>query len=297
MAKKEAPQVASLNPADMLSGLKDDFRGVIKEAVYCAFDYDGNVDKPVLAGRLTIEIEGEDDPFVQHWSAGDLAAFVPSEDGKTPAGEGGDSVEDFGEGEFALKVGKRAQLNNNTNWAHLIGSIIDSGEASEHFKATDLKPGLSSLVGLDCQWNRVQQKKRAGLMDEEGGEKKKSRDVLVVTEVFGYGESDGKKKKAAKAASAKGKAKAEPEEEEEAEEPEVDEFDAELAAAVLEIVSEADGSLKKSKLGMAVMKKFAKDPKAKAKAVKRCTEDDFLSDVLPTVGVSFDEDSGTLSTE
>lgn len=226
MAKQDkALEVASLDPSEFLQGgLKDDFRGKILEAVYAPWDYDGNIDEPVLAARLTIQAEDEEEPVVQNWSAGNLDAFVPSEDGKTACD--GDEV-----GPYALRVGKRAQLNNNTNFSHLMQSIIDAGEASKgkHFTRKDLTASLACLVGLDAQWNRVPQKKRAGLadtIDGEGDEKKKNRgrDVLVVTEVFGYGEDEAPAKKGkGDKKSEKAKAKAKEVEEDEDDEEEEDE--------------------------------------------------------------------------
>ncbi len=295
MAKKDTPaEVASLNPDEMLAGgLKDDFRGKITEAVYCRWDYDGNIEEPVLGARLTIDVEGEDDPFVQVWSAGDLAAFVPSQDGKNPCDEDED-------GPYALRVGKRPQLNNNTNFAHLMSAIIDAGEASKKFTRKDLTASLECLVGLDAHWNRVPQKKRSGLATEEGGENRRSRDVLVVTEVFGYGEAkSSSKKKDAKAEKAqpskKGKQDEDEDEEETEEEDEVEEtLDDRLQTVILEALGENDGTLKKGKLAAIVIKAMAKD-KEKSKAVKRCTEIDFLSD--EDRPWTFDEDEGTISTE
>lgn len=291
MAKKEvSAEVASLNPNEMLAGgLKDDFRGKVIGAVYSRWDYDGNIEEPVLAAQLTIQVEDEEEPFVQHWSAGDLAAFVPSQDGKTPCEEDED-------GPFALRVGKRAQLNNNTNFAHLMSALIDAGTASKKFTAKDLTASLECLVGLDAHWNRVPQKKRSGLATEEEGDNKRARDVLVVTEVFGYGEAAGGKKKDAKATAAKGKKVVEePEEEEEEADEEVEEtLDDRLQTVILEALGENDGTLKKGKLATIVLKAMAKD-KEKSKAVKRCTEIAFLAD--EDRPWTFDEDEGTISTE
>lgn len=296
MAKeKRQAEAASLNPDEMLAGgLKDDFRGRIEEAVFCRWDYDGSIDEPVLAARLTIQEldeDGEpigDDKVVQHWSAGDLAAFVPSQDGKTPCDE--DEV-----GPFALRVGKRPQLNNNTNFAHLMSSSTESGEASKgkYFTRKDLTASLECLEGLDAHWNRVPQKRRSGLAQAEG-EGNRQRDVLVITEVYGYGDaqSSGKKKpngQAGRPTSAKSKAR---QEEPEDEEPEGDDdLDTEMQEAVVEKL--ANGKLKKGKLATLMLSAFAKDKAKKAAAVKRCTQADFLEGGPWT----YDEDTGTLSLE
>lgn len=298
MAKKMA-EVASLNPAEMLAGgLKSDFRGRVIEAVYAPWDYNGNIDSPVLAAKLTIEdLDAEENAkdkiIEQHWSAGDLAAFVPSQDGSTPTDGDGMAMEP---GPYALRVGKRTGLNNNTNFAHLMTSILDAGEASKKFTAANLTAGLDCLEGLVAHWDRVPQKKRSGLMEEGRGG---ANDILVVTEVFSY--RDGKKAAAGKVApAAKVKAKAKPVDEdededvEEEEDAEVEEtLDDRLSAAVLEILAAAPGQkIKKGKLATEILNVMKKD-KEKGKAIKRCTETEFL-EAGPW---AFDEDTGTLSLE
>lgn len=295
---REESQVASLDPSEMLAGgLKDDFRARVTEAVYVPWDYDGNIDEPVLAARLTMEeldsdgepVGGEEGTVVQHWSAGDLAAFVPSQDGKTPTdGEGMDAEP----GPYALRVGKRAQLNNNTNFAHMITSVIDCGEASGHFTKKELTSSLECLEGLDAHWNRVPQKKRSGLVEAEG-EQRRARDVLVVTEVYGYGEASapaakGKaagKSSATKGGASKASAKADTN-------GGADDLDGDIEAAIVEALGEND-PIKKSKLATLMLKAFADRPKLKGKAVKRCTEDEFLSD--GDRAFTYDEDAGTVS--
>ena len=302
MAKspKQEPVAVSLNPKDMISaGLKDDFRGKIVEASYAPWDYMGNIEEPVLAAKLTIQemdddgadiTEGEaEGKITQYWSAGDLAAFAPSLDGKEPTDGEGMELE---EGPFLVRVGKRAALNNNTNFAHLMRSVLDSGTAAKKFTEEQLTPSIECLVGLDAHWNRVPQAKRPGLVDDS--EKKRSNDVLVVTKVYGYGTA-----KAAKAVKAKGKPAPPPDdddedaiEEDEDTGTEVSPLDQETAEAVLEILGDAPGNkIKKGKLPMAMLKVAAKS-KNKSKMVKRCSELDFLGN--SELGWQFDEDSGML---
>lgn len=276
------PEVASLNPADFIqAGLPDDFRGRVIEAVYCRWDYDGAIDEPVLAARLKIESEDFDEPITQHWSAGSLDTFVPSEDGKTPCEE--DEV-----GPFAIRVGKKAQLNNNTNFAHLMSAIIDAGKASGHFTENNLSASLECLVGLDAHWNRVPQKKRSGLNDaaQSSDDKKRSRDVLVVTEVFGYGESKKSGSKTSKPA--KQTAKPEPEQNDES----VSDLDQVLHEIVLGAV--AEGPVKKAQLPALVLKALAADKANKAPGVKRVGETEFLESIP---GVTFDAKKGVLTLE
>jgi hypothetical protein len=281
MAKAAQQQVASLNPDDFIQGgLADDFRGKITEAVYAKWDYEGNIDHDVLAVKLTIEREDGEKPVVQFWSAGDLTNFVPSQDGE----------EEAEEGPFALRVGKKTALTNSTNFAHLLEAILDAGTASKKFTKANLTTSLACLETLDAQWNRIPQKKRAGLVPTEGAGANRGKDILVVTEVFGYGaaEKAGKGKAAAGGPAKAAKGKPAKDESEDAGET----LDSRLSDALVEIISAAGGTIKKSKLAPLVLRAFATD-KDKSKAIGRCTQADFLSgdDVLWT----YDEEEGTLS--
>ena len=315
MAKKSGkPVFASLNPDDMMQGgLPTDFRGTVTSAAYVEWDYEGKIDTPVLAVKLTIQpAEGEEieEAITQHWSAGDLETFVPAD-------EDGERVE---EGEYAMRVAKRAEMSNNSNFAHLMKAILDAGEAAKGkpFTRKHLTGKISDLVGLDAHWDRVPQKKRSGMVDldeEEGGEKKRSRDILVVTEVFGYDpESVGKPSKAKKKvaeedededeAPAKKPVKKVAKDEDEDEEAETEEdedeeseespLDATLSKAIKKEIVKAGGSLKKGKLATLVLKAFATD-KLKNKYVARSAEEEFLSDAARPW--AFDEDTGVLTVE
>ncbi len=194
MAKtaKGKPAFASLNPGDMLQGgLPTDFRGVVTGAKYHKFDYNGTAETPVLAVELTIHPHEDSEmaeDIVQSWSAGDLRSWVPGD-------EDGDAAE---EGPYAVGIGKRPQMNSNTNFAHLMQTILESGAAKKKFTEKNLTNNIDCLIGLDAHWDRVPQKKRKGMADRltedaEGGEgedapkpKARNNDILVVTEVFGY---------------------------------------------------------------------------------------------------------------
>lgn len=282
---KEKPEVASLNPDDFIAsgGLKSDFRARITNAVYCHWDYRGSLPEPVLGARLTMTVldeDGEDteEEYIDTWSAGDLSAFVPSEDGRTPAeDDNGDPT-----GPYALKVGKRPQMNNNTGFAHLMQTIVSSGEASKKFTREDLTASLECLVGLDAQWIRVPKKKRPGLPEPEARPdgRKRNDDILVVAEVHGYGSKKAKAKSGpAKVASKKA-----------VEEDDEDDLDTKLQGIVSEALTDAGGTLKRAKLANIVIKAAAKD-KDKAKLVKRVGEDDFLENGP----WDYDEDEGTIT--
>ncbi len=318
MAKKSGkPAFASLNPDNMMSGgLPTDFRGTVIDAAFVEWDYEGKVDEPVLAVKLTIRpADGEEleADLVQHWSAGHLDAFVPANDD-------GDRVD---EGEYAMRVGKRAEMSNNSNYAHLMASILDSGEAAKGkpFTRKDLTGTIKDLIGLDAHWDRVPQKKRSGMVDlgEDGEDKqKKNRDILVVTEVFGYDKDFDPDEKPAKKTTKSAKSDDDDEDEDEApakkptkkpapkeeededatedtdEESEESPLDAALSKVIKKEIVKAGGTLKKGKLATLVLKAFATD-KAKNKYVARSAEEEFLSDAARPW--QFDEDTGVLSVE
>ena len=203
MSEEEDSGVVGMNPDSFTSGLKDDFRARITGAEYVAWDYEGNKfdddGNPVLtlAGKFDLEILDDDgeptgeDGVTQFWSAGDIGSFVPSEDGKEPAGSGPDPRSEDGDdvqfevgvgGQYAMRVGRRSAFSRSTNWARLLTSVLECGEASEAFSAANFDPSIHCLIGIDAQWNRVPQETRSGLDSDDGNK----RDVLVVTEMFGY---------------------------------------------------------------------------------------------------------------
>lgn len=302
MAKKTGkPEFASLNPGDMLQGgLPTDFRGVIVAAKYHKFDYNGSIETPVLAVELTIQPHEDSEltePVVQSWAAGDLKSWAPAD-------SDGDVAE---EGPYAVKVGKRAEMNSNTNFAHLMETILESGAAAKGkpFTEKQLQPSVECLVGLDAHWDRVPQKKRKGMTDrlntEEGEEgeapkKTSNKDILVVTEVFGY-DPDGAEAPAPakKAKTTKPADDDDDDQTDDADEPADDDddanpLDAELNKLIKAEIKKAGGSLKKGKLATIVLKAFGTD-KRKNKLVSRAAEEEFLS----AGPWEFDEDTGILS--
>ena len=314
-SQKAAPEVASLNPADFLAGgLKSDFRVRFDKVVYCPWDYNGTVDPPALGVRVEgteLDVDSGEPledakPYVEYWSAGDLDAWAPSEDGRTPAenDEGG-----VGEGPYAIKVGKRSQLNNNTNFAHLMRSIIEAGAASKKFLADEhLTSSLDCLETLDVHIDRVPQQKRSGMLDtkkkkdeddddedeapKKGASKSGTKDIPVVTKVYGYGAKASKKAKAkAEVAQPTKKAKvAEPEDDEDDDEDsDVDPIDQKLYDIITESLGET-GKVKRAKLANIVLTAASKD-KDKSKMIKRLNEDDFYA----AGPWNYDEDTGVLT--
>lgn len=299
MAKKAASNAASLNPDNYVSGgLPDNFDGTIVKAVFCPWDYNGNIDKPVLAAAITIKPNEDSDleEFTQHYSAGDLSQFVPSKDGEEAVDlelleQDEYDTEDV-EGPFALRVGKKEGLNNNTNFAQFMTALVECG-----FDTSKIGASIEFLEGVSGHFDRVPQKKRSGIVrdDEEGGNtSNRTKDVLVLSSL-----SKVKGKVSTK------KAKPEPEEDEEEEEaPKTKakksakadtggDLDEALTAIVVEALEAADGKpVKKSDLGKLVLKSKDIDMKQKGKAVKRIGDAEFLggSDLW-----NYDEEKNTIS--
>lgn len=281
------PAVASMNPDNFVSaGLMDDFDGLVTKVRLVPWDYNGNIDHHVLGVAVTIKPE-DGDEFVQTYSCGELDQFVPSMDGRTPVDLENGQGEEL-EGIFALKVGKKDGLNNNTNWAHFIGALIDAG-----FDKSKLTASVDFLEGTFGHWNRVPQKKRSGITVNRGPEdqsKQRNNDILVITELKAAPASTGKAsaKPAAKSAPSKpapAKTQAAPAATNGAGES----LDDRLAAAVTEAVLASDEGLPKSKLAKVAIDNFSGPEKAKA--IKRVQEADFLnsSDTW-----TFDVESATL---
>lgn len=309
----EELSVASSNPDEMVQGgLMDDFDGLVTKARYCPWDYNGTLDHHVLGVGVTIQPynengEPEGDPFVQTYSAGDLEQFAPSMDGKLPVDLQAESEtgEEY-EGIYALRVGSKAQLNNNTNWAQYVMALLEAG-----FDRGLLTPAVTWLEGVFGHWNRIPQKKRAGLVQAESEGQRRRNEILVITELKEVPTvkvaKPGPKGIVPKSpvppvtAVPKGKtpvvqAAAEQviEEAEAAAEAVADPFDAKLYDIVAEAVTAAgEAGLAKGKLAGSVIRKVAGTEKAKA--VKRVGEVDFLeSGGNEGAQWVYDADSGTL---
>lgn len=303
--KGKAPSaVASMNPDNMAqAGLMDDFDGMIEKVRLVPWDYNGNIDHHILAVAVTIRPDGEE-PFTQHYSAGaELDQFAPSMDGEESVDLDANDPESL-EGVFALRVGSKEQLPNNSNWAHFIRALIDAG-----FDAGQLAADVRFAEGVYGHFNRIPQKKRSGIVvtPPAGGatEKKRNNDILVVTELKDAPKGTGTTSKGAAPAkanpatgsTAKGVAKkaapVEQEEEEVQETGDRDELDTALVALIQEAVGKAgDDGLLKGKLAPLALKGLPGP--LKAKGVKRISDNAFLETLGEADGVMFDADSGTL---
>lgn len=273
MAKRNTG-VASLNPDNMASaGLADDFDGTITKARFVPWNYDGAMDGHVLAAAVTIEPdEGFGfDEFTQYYSAGDTEFFLPSEDGEEPVdfdGWDGEDTEEV-EGIYAYRVGRREALSNSSNFAHFMAALVEAGFED------GIPANIDFLEGMRGHFNRIPQRKRSGIVQEDDEGRQKT--ILVVTEI----------EATAPASKAKGEGKSKAAA---ADEGNSDLEDA-VSEAIVEALSEADGELAKRKVVGIVIQAFKSDKKNKSAAVKLASDVDFLSssDLW-----EFDADEGTL---
>ncbi len=283
-----APMSAvSLNPDNMVSaGLMDDFDGRITKARFVPWDYNGNLDHHILAVAIGIQPD-EGDEFTQHYSCGELEHFAPSVDGSTPVdlenGEG-----EALEGPYAVPVGKRAALNNNTNFAQFMMALMDAG-----FDKSKLSPSLEFLEGVYGHFNRIPQKKRSGIVNAAEGDqaRRRSNDILVVTELKAApAGTTGKTGGAGKPNGAAGRPTSAPATSAATQAVSGDDLDDQLAAIVVGALSKAgDDGLPKNKLAGLALKGLPGN--LKAKGVKRIVDPTFLES---REEFAFDPDSGTV---
>lgn len=285
--------VASLRPDDFVqAGLMDDFDGTITKARFLPWDYNGNLDFFIFAAAITIQPD-DGDEFTQHYSAGDLEAFVPADEDGDPVDIDGWDEQDASEveGVYAYQVGKRKSLSNNSNWAAFMFALRDAGFPEESIDAD-----IRFAEGIHAHFNRIPQQKRRGIVKDDG--EGKSNDILVVTELLEAAKKakSGSGKKAGGTEKTKAKASnAKAAEADEAEEAEEESGDDELRSLVEEIILEAlaenDGEMSKAELPSLVIKQV-KDKASKAAAVKMVADVGFLSS---SEAFEFDPDEGTIS--
>lgn len=281
--------VASMLPDDMMpGGLPDKFSGTILKARFAPWNYNGSIDHDVLAVAVTYKPDaGQDvpeEPFTQHYSAGDLDHFRPSMDGKNPVDPNGDGEEL--EGVYAIKVGKRDQLTNNTNWAHWMREAIKAG-----FPVKEVVPNLEFLTGVRGFFTQIPQQKRSGIQvqaadegDAEGGKQRRGKTILVMERYEGREGGAATTKGAAASrpspTSAAGKSVAQQTAEAEAASAtngEASPIDSRLHDVVLEALRNNNGSLKKVQLGGLVVSSGKFTGADKNAAIRRVANTEFLS--------------------
>jgi hypothetical protein len=179
----------SLKPSKQeKGGLLDDADVTLQTVRFVLWDYQGAIDTPVPA--LFAEMVTDDGAsFNQYYSAGDAKHLEPSEDGLRLLNKPGS---------------KREGLNDNTNAAAFLASIVSAGFPEDQIDET-----VDVFDGLKCHVNRVAQKERKGLINpaQADGSKRQSTVLLVSSIISLPGETKkvAGKKGAAPAAAVKGK--------------------------------------------------------------------------------------------
>lgn len=201
-------RVADQNPLEFSGGgLPTDFDGTITEARAVIWNYDNGkgpkIDEKgqvvlIPAMRLRIARDGEDEDIISYYSAGDIQHFWPLT-------EDGDAVKQdengLGEGVMFGLVGSRDKMGKDTNHGHFMTALMDAG-----FKEAT-KPDLRFLEGLSGHFDRIQQKKRAGVVGavapEAGDTGRGGRppEILAMTRFIGRGAVPAPKLQAAPLAS------------------------------------------------------------------------------------------------
>lgn len=212
MAKSTAQtfrETVSFLPEDMVSGgLPDDFNGRMDKVRIVPFNYLGNRAEYSLAVRVDITPDEDSglDPFSQYYTAGNLAEFVPTIDGKTPvgatvdqylelaAGEGVIPDDEIGEyeGTEFLPIGKKTGVANNSNFALFLAALLSLPEGPKIREIWSKQ--VSFLEGMVCHFNRLEpdnktKKSRSGLQEGAGagdGSKERKGDgkILLPTELI-----------------------------------------------------------------------------------------------------------------
>lgn len=228
----------SLKPSEAVhGGLLDDFDGVIKEAEFTTFDYQGSQpDIPAL--RLGFETdEGEEGE--QFFSAGSMKECTPSADG-----------------EMLVPTGSKVAINDNSNLFVFLKSLVDAG-----FPEDSIEDKISAIVGLNAHFIRVAQPKRRGLAasSEDGG---RERTVLTVSKIISLPGEKAKGKAKGRAATTA---------------TEGDDGITEVATNLVmqAIVNEDGGPVTKQQLAKLAFKTI-KDAKVKSAVVKMVHDNDFL---------------------
>jgi len=246
-------------------GLLDNFDGVITDAKFTPWDYNGK-SKEVLA--LAVEITPEDDKaFVQYYSAGEKA------------------LKNFNilPGNTRVKAVNAAVggLPQNSNAVKFLGSLVSGGLTEDQMVTPDgNSDDVSVLVGVKAHFHRVANPKQAGMKssDKDGGN---DNTVLLVEKVIAIGvtvqaaaPASTPGKPAGKPNKANGKvvtpvAPAEPA-------PTVlANIDERAAELVLAKVAENGGSAKKQELAKYAYDTLAGDP-ARNSILTRIAQDTFL---------------------
>jgi hypothetical protein len=287
---KQAGQVAAQKGASLVQfqqgGLIDDIDVEIVDAAFTEWDYNGAVDHPVLALGIQYK-DGNDKTYDQYYSAGELTYFVPSEDGS-----------------MAIPVGDRQLLNDNTNAAKFLASLIEANFPVELLESGNVK----AMIGTRCHVNQVAQPKRQGLIRGGKNADREARVLLVSAILSLPGETAPKNKtmtankggiaKPAMAQTGKpglgGGAKPQAAQPVNGQASDADELKL-IAAQVVSEVLAANGPLAKKDLNTQVFRAATAkvqagelDAKMKTKLTQMCFQDSFLHELVSEGQITYD---------
>ena len=257
--------------------------GIVKDIRYCLWDYDGKrAPDSQCAVHLTMtptdgSNEGKDvDVF---WSVGTAVDFQPDHTGG-----------------FVLSDTKDA-FSKSSNWADVNNRFMKTcGLEGKDLNAPGL--GITNLSGGEITLTRVDQMKR-DFDDEpqEGGQKKSKRTILVPTRFKGVWEKGGKARTTAAAAPrAAAPVAGKP--------PVAAPFNGnasgfDLSTALVEIVTEAGGSILQTAVGRALLDKIVAAAPANLPAVRKDAVTQISKDNIEVTaiaaGLSYDPATMTVS--
>lgn len=272
--------VMSLNPEDFTQGgLLDDIDVLFAECRWVEWDYNGAIDHPTLALKVNFEFDdnGKQETSEQYYSGGELNRFQPSADGRQ-----------------AIAVAGARGMNNNTNAAMLIKSIIEQGFPVDKFGNGD----VGSLDGLQAHINRVPQPKRGGnISDKNNAGYEKT--VAVVTKIHRMPWETGNAKAgtagartaAAKPSTAAPRASTGAPA---ASNGDAGDLNEEAAGVLLEVLTNKGGSVKKSQLAPASFKPLTGNPN-RSEILKLMADENWLIEQGENFGWAYDNQTITAS--
>lgn len=237
-------------------GLLDDVDVIVKEAAFCKFDYNGQVNPAIPALYLSVtDRNGADHD--QYFAAGNWSDFTASEDGKKESDQGPYLVKN--------PKGQKEGVNASSNFGLFIASLVNCGFPEDKLDSADARV----FIGLDCHLTR-RTVKRGGLV-RTGKNAERGYTVLEVTKIHKLPwEAGGAKPAAVKASSTpKANGSAQPA-------APSDDLAAKAQETVIGILAEQGGSVPKAKIAALAHKALGGDPD-RAAIVNMVFKDAFLT--------------------
>ena len=273
------PQALSNSYEDFSEGgsLYPGGSGILTDIRYALWDYDGKrapeSQCAVHATMTPTDGSNEGKPVDIFWSVGAAADFQPDHSGG-----------------FVMSDTKD-QISKSCNWADVNNRFMKT--CGLESKDLNGPTGLLNLIGGEITLTRVDQMKREGLDDDqpaEHGQKKQKRTILVPTRFKGVWEKGGKARSAAAPRAAAPRAAA-------ASNGNASGFD--LSTALVEIVTEAGGSILQTAVGKALLDKIVAAAPANLPAVRKDAVTQISKDNIEVTaiaaGLSYDPATMTVS--